>query len=141
MDVSDDTRRWFGRLVEETRSRFAGLGQLGADPERLYGTAEAPEGGVTAVVAPGGLPVRLTLSTSALRLTPDELAERIVRTQREAAEDAARRQAEVAQELIGPAEQGLDVRAMVERAAASARLREAQERLDSAADDLRGGPR
>ncbi|WP_433133862.1 hypothetical protein ACQPWW_17030 [Micromonospora sp. CA-240977] len=132
MSVSDETRAWFGRLVADTRERFAGLAELGDDPERLYGEARSSDG-VVAVVAPGGMPVRLTLSASAMRLGPEELAERIVATQREAAAEAGRRQAEAVQELIGPATGGaVDVRSMVDRALDQGRFREAEERLDSA---------
>ncbi|MGC4748189.1 hypothetical protein ACLQ28_21410 [Micromonospora sp. DT201] len=140
MSVSDETRAWFGRLVADTRERFAGLAELGDDPERLYGEAESPDG-VVAVVAPGGMPVRLTLSTAALRLGPEALAERIVATQREAAAEAGRRQAEAVQELVGPATDGaVDVRAMVDRAIDKGRFREAEDRLDSADEQFGGRP-
>ncbi|MFC5927791.1 hypothetical protein [Micromonospora vulcania] len=124
--------------MADTRERFAGLAELGDDPERLYGEAESADG-VVAVVAPGGMPVRLTLSISALRLGPEELAARIVATQREAAAEAGRRQAEAVQELIGPATGGaVDVRAMVDRAVDRGRFHEATERLGSADEQLGG---
>ena len=119
--ISDETATWFRQLVSDTQQRLGALDRLQEHPESYYGRAELREG-ITAVVAPGGTPVDLTLSHSALRLDPQQLAERILHAQRQAADDANRRYAQAVDVATG---HRVDVTAIVERRLDQRRIREA----------------
>ncbi|KUL40630.1 hypothetical protein [Actinoplanes awajinensis] len=97
--VSDATQEWFSKLVSDTQQRLGALSSLQDDPERFLGRSE--QDGVTAVVAPGGNIVDLTLSRNSLLLGPEELAATILRTQREAARRADTEYAGAVQAAVG----------------------------------------
>jgi hypothetical protein len=126
--VGDGTLTWFRGLVADTQQRLSGLADLQEEPERFHGRAILEEDGIEAVMAPGGTPVGLTLGQRSLRLGPDRLAERILRAQRLAAEDANRKYATAVAEVSGmdPSRLAFDGR----------RAREAADELGAAERDL-----
>ncbi|GAA2672229.1 YbaB/EbfC family nucleoid-associated protein [Actinoplanes palleronii] len=126
--VSDRTQTWFRGLVQDTQQRLSALSTLQDDPERFQGRAE--QDGVTAVVAPGGSLVDLTLTRAALQLGPEELAATILRTQRDAVRQANLNYAAAVQDAVGDAAGGkFDVNALVEQRLDQAGLRKAEENL------------
>jgi hypothetical protein len=133
--VSEETLSWFRGMVADTQQRLSGLAALQEDPARFHGRVELDEG-IEAVVAPGGTPVGLTLSTRALRLGPDALAAKILLAQRRAAEEANRRYAAAVGALTG-----FDATALVEHRIDERRVRVASETLGEAGRDIEGRSR
>jgi hypothetical protein len=99
----------FRDLVRDTQQRFGAITRLQEEPGRFRVRVERH--GVAVTVAPGGGLVDLSLSSAAMRLGPDELAETILRSQREGVHEANRRYAAAVDEATGRA---FDVSALVE---------------------------
>jgi hypothetical protein len=108
--VGESTEEWFRGLVRDTQSRFGALTRLQDEPDRFRIRIERD--GVTVTVAPGGSLVDLSLSPSAMRLGATDLAETILRSQREGMQEANRRYAAAVDEATGRA---FDVSGLVEQ--------------------------
>jgi DNA-binding protein YbaB len=123
--VTETTQEWFRGLVRDTQARFGELTRLQDEPDRFRCRVERD--GVTVTVAPGGSLVDLSLSSSAMRLDPQELAETILRAQREGLQEANRRYAAAVDEATGRA---FDVSSLVEQRIDTTSLRDASAELE-----------
>jgi|GEM_PF-6220554 len=91
----------FQSKIEQANEQFNNLDQLQSDVGEIEATTRSNDQTVSVTAGPGGGITDITFTAQALRQQPDDLANTVLSTLREAVADAARQQASIVDTHMG----------------------------------------